>query len=483
MGRKTVATKKSKNQIRRERLKAAKLQENKSDLKPVTVRKPDENTSTETQKVPLTVESEHDIGSFNDEKLQELYMEIFDKFDASKIKEESEDEEIEKENVENNTEDKATETKHLKDNTITPDTNNQIVTSNIPFNDSTVSNNQISHSNDNLTKRQFKKRYSIPLSVLKSEAKKPEVIEWIDSNSPDPYLHIYLKSQINSVKVPNHWKSKKSFLSSKRGIERPPFELPKFIRDTGILEMRNIAEEADDQSTLKQKMRERVQPKSGQLDIDYNKLYDAFFKYQKKPPLLKFGELYTENTNNEDLILNYQISRLKVGVLSSKLKFALGMINESGKIINKLPPWYSKMKQLGPPPSYPDMDISESGVITVDNSSDVNIGPPIVTSHWGLLTNDLDFSDDESGDEEDEETNGKENSKNKKQEKDNNGFDKTKGDIMLTTFGADPTRNLNANVVKGNDDTKKSLYQVLQSGSTKTDSIFGSNADTYNISK
>jgi splicing factor 3B subunit 2 len=48
--------------------------------------------------------------------------------------------------------------------------------------------------------------------------------------------------------------------------------------------------EKEANQTLKQKTRERVQPKMGKIDIDYQKLHDAFFKYQRKPLLSKFGE-------------------------------------------------------------------------------------------------------------------------------------------------------------------------------------------------
>lgn len=48
------------------------------------------------------------------------------------------------------------------------------------------------------------------------------------------------------------------------------------------------AKEAE--QSLRQKTRERVQPKMGKIDIDYQKLHDAFFKYQGKPSMSKFGE-------------------------------------------------------------------------------------------------------------------------------------------------------------------------------------------------
>lgn len=42
--------------------------------------------------------------------------------------------------------------------------------------------------------------------------------------------------------------------------------------------MRAALQEKEDQRTLKAKMRERSRPKLGKIDIDYQKLHDAFFK-------------------------------------------------------------------------------------------------------------------------------------------------------------------------------------------------------------
>jgi splicing factor 3B subunit 2 len=44
------------------------------------------------------------------------------------------------------------------------------------------------------------------------------------------------------------------------------------------MEMRAALAEKEDQKSLKAKMRERVRPKMGKIDIDYQKLHDAFFK-------------------------------------------------------------------------------------------------------------------------------------------------------------------------------------------------------------
>ncbi|CAN0466952.1 unnamed protein product, partial [Hapterophycus canaliculatus] len=49
----------------------------------------------------------------------------------------------------------------------------------------------------------------------------------------------------------------------------------------------------------KQKQRERVAPKMGKIDIDYQVLHDAFFKHQTKPPLTNPGDLYYEGKEFE----------------------------------------------------------------------------------------------------------------------------------------------------------------------------------------
>jgi splicing factor 3B subunit 2 len=57
------------------------------------------------------------------------------------------------------------------------------------------------------------------------------------------------------------------------------------------MEMRETVKDKEDQQKLKSKTRERMQPKTGKLDIDYQKLHDAFFKFQTKPRLTRFGEV------------------------------------------------------------------------------------------------------------------------------------------------------------------------------------------------
>ena len=73
----------------------------------------------------------------------------------------------------------------------------------------------------------------------------------------------------NTVPVPRHWSQKRKYLQGKRGLEKPPFKLPEFIEATGIGEMRQAYLEKAETQKLKQKARERMQPKMGKLDIDY----------------------------------------------------------------------------------------------------------------------------------------------------------------------------------------------------------------------
>ena len=81
------------------------------------------------------------------------------------------------------------------------------------------------------------------------------------------------------------------------GIEKPPFELPEFIRKTGIMEMREALQQKESEQGMKAKMRQRVRPKLGKIDIDYQKPHDAFFRYQTKPKMSRHGDIYYEVSN------------------------------------------------------------------------------------------------------------------------------------------------------------------------------------------
>ncbi|KAF8533581.1 hypothetical protein BDD12DRAFT_477878 [Trichophaea hybrida] len=197
-----------------------------------------------------------------------------------------------------------------------------------------------------LSKKARKARNKLSVAELKALVKRPETVEWTDTSANDPRLLVHLKSYRNCVPVPTHWSLKREYLSSKRGIEKAPFELPKFIKDTGIMEMRDSVREKEDNQTLKSKMRERVQPKMGKLDIDYQKLHDAFFRFQTKPVLTMYGEVYYEGKEYET-----NLKGRRPGELSEELKEALNIPPGAP------PPWLINMQRFGPPPSYPSLKI------------------------------------------------------------------------------------------------------------------------------
>ncbi|KAI1205072.1 DUF382-domain-containing protein [Annulohypoxylon truncatum] len=197
-----------------------------------------------------------------------------------------------------------------------------------------------------LSKKKRKMLNKLSIAELKALVRKPEVVEWHDTSSSDPRLLVQIKAQRNVVPVPSHWSLKREYLSSKRGIEKPAFKLPKFIADTGIAEMRDAVLEKQAEQTLKQKQRERVQPKIGKLDIDYQKLYDAFFRFQSKPQLTRFGEVYYEGKEYET-----DLRHLRPGEISDPLKEALSIPPGAP------PPWLINQQRFGPPPSYPSLRI------------------------------------------------------------------------------------------------------------------------------
>ena len=142
-----------------------------------------------------------------------------------------------------------------------------------------------------LSKKKARKLKRLTVAELKQLVKKPELVEWTDVTAADPRLLLHIKSYRNTVPIPAHWSAKRDYLQGKRGIEKPPFQLPAYIADTGIAQMRDAIKEKEANMSLKAKTRERVQPKMGKMDIDYQKLHDAFFKFATKPIVTGFGEM------------------------------------------------------------------------------------------------------------------------------------------------------------------------------------------------
>ncbi|KAJ3385695.1 hypothetical protein HDU92_002922 [Lobulomyces angularis] len=190
-----------------------------------------------------------------------------------------------------------------------------------------------------LSVKRQKRMQRISVAQLKQVVKNPELVDWVDVTSDDPVLLVHLKSYRNTVPIPIHWSQKRKYLQAKRGTVKKPFELPDFIKQTGITEMRGDIENSRGIKTR--------YIKTGRLDIDYQKLHDAFFRLQTKPKnLSRAGDIYFEGKEYES-----SVKTKKPGDLSEELIMALNMPP------NAPPPWLINMQRYGPPPSYPNLRI------------------------------------------------------------------------------------------------------------------------------
>lgn len=197
-----------------------------------------------------------------------------------------------------------------------------------------------------LSRRKRKQLSRMSVAELKQVVSRPEAVEGQDITASDPRLLVHLKSYRNAVPVPRHWCHKRRYLQGKRGVEKRPFALPEFIAQTGIEKIRKAIEEAEALKKIKAKSRDRVAGRTGRMDVDYQVLHDAFFKWQTKPRLSGPGALYYEGKEYEVHMLEK-----KPGSLSASLKAALGMPDGAP------PPWLINMQRFGPPPSYPNLRI------------------------------------------------------------------------------------------------------------------------------
>uniref|UniRef100_A0A6T6D0Q9 PSP proline-rich domain-containing protein n=1 Tax=Compsopogon caeruleus TaxID=31354 RepID=A0A6T6D0Q9_9RHOD len=198
-----------------------------------------------------------------------------------------------------------------------------------------------------LTRRQRKEASRIAISRLKALVPRPDVVEQWDNSATDPFLLTHIKSLSKTVPVPSHWRQKRAYLQNKRGMEKRPFVLPAFIQETGIGTVRDAYHEMEKQKSLKQQQRDRIRPKMGKTDIDYQILHDAFFKFQTPPTMTRHGQLYYELKELEP-----QREGMRPGVLSPSLRAALGMEDTRSP-----PPWLINMQRNGPPPAYPNLKI------------------------------------------------------------------------------------------------------------------------------
>ncbi|KAI8337166.1 hypothetical protein BC941DRAFT_452773 [Chlamydoabsidia padenii] len=199
-----------------------------------------------------------------------------------------------------------------------------------------------------LSKKKLKLAQRYTLDELKTLATVPEVVEACDTSAKDPLLLVDLKSYRNTVPVPNHWYQRQKYLYRYKSDEKPPFELPEFIKDTGIMEVRDNLKKQERQKRQKSKTRERRRPKLGKLDLDYQSLHDAFFRFQTEPHLTRHGDLYYERKEAISKLKN-----MKPGQMSDELKEALGILETP----LAPPPWLFQMQRYGPPPNHPHLKI------------------------------------------------------------------------------------------------------------------------------
>merc|ERR1719265_765757 len=165
-----------------------------------------------------------------------------------------------------------------------------------------------------VSKRKKKLAGRMSIAELKTLVRRPDAVEVWDTTSTDPRLLVYLKAYRNTVTVPKHWSSKRKYMAGKRGVEKPPFKLPEFIEATGIAKIRQAIMEKQQARSLKQKSRDRMHPKMGKLDIDYQVLHDAFFRYAKKPKMSKHSEMYYEGKEYESKMMTKRPGQLSAAM-------------------------------------------------------------------------------------------------------------------------------------------------------------------------
>ncbi|RLV90540.1 Pre-mRNA-splicing factor [Spathaspora sp. JA1] len=337
-------------------------------------------------------------------------------------------------------------------------------------------NSDVDNEEKSLSKRQLRIRNKVPLATLKASTSTPWNVDWYDVDSKDPYLLVALKSQANTIPVPAHWSAKRDYLSSKRGIEKLPFELPKYIRDTGIGEMRQT-----DERTIRQQQREKVQPKMGRLDIDYSKLHDAFFKYQTKPRIFGYGDVYEEGKEAIDEMVN-EASKLKPGVISKELRDALDMPESDSSIP---PPWITIMKDIGKPPSYqelliPGLDMEYSNTGYKDRGSTGRAKKN--NEYWGKLLDTVESSDGEQEDEDEESSGAESESESEIAEEGIEEGEKIEDNIEDNN-SQEPVeqKKLENSNDSEKDNASKFLYKVLKEKSTKQDSTLLNTDFAYDL--
>ncbi|KRY58807.1 Splicing factor 3B subunit 2 [Trichinella britovi] len=311
-----------------------------------------------------------------------------------------------------------------------------------------------------LSKKKLRLLNRPSIGQLKSSTSRPDVVEWHDVTAKDPKLLVHLKKYCSSAKA-------------------------------------LVFQEEEDQKSMKSKMREKIRPKMGKIDIDYQKLHDAFFRWQIRPKMSMIGDMYYEGKEFET-----KLREKKPGDLTDDLRVALGM--PVGPNAHRYPPpWLIAMQRYGPPPSYPNLKIpglnapipegcafgyhaggwgkppvDEAGrplygdVFGIDlpSHSGLNEDDDVERKHWGEWESD-EYSTEEETESEDEE----------KEEEDADFVPSAEGLITpsgistgISTTGAETPDAIELRKKKVQDDASKetpSLYTLLPE--KKVESIVG----------
>jgi len=71
------------------------------------------------------------------------------------------------------------------------------------------------------------------VAELKQLVKKPEVVEWTDVTAADPAFSFTSSHTVTPFLYQRTGRQRRDYLR-KRGIEKPPFQLPSYIADTEL---------------------------------------------------------------------------------------------------------------------------------------------------------------------------------------------------------------------------------------------------------
>lgn len=179
------------------------------------------------------------------------------------------------------------------------------------------------------SRKQLRKASKPALSELKNATTRPELIEWFDADAAEPHYLVRMKTLPNAVQVPSNWQQRSEM---PQFSAKPQYELPQNIKETGIQDAR----------------------KGDKLDVDYEKMQDAFFSSDAKKPglaLLPYGQLVDLKLKRAFAPSSGPSSQsgskaASPPPVSEKLLKALG-IKEHDPF-----PWEEAVRRLGPSPGY-----------------------------------------------------------------------------------------------------------------------------------